>query len=112
MPGDGYAILIKGPVHLAKRFCRDQQRKHCWLGEEDISLASGINEFDWSKSPLEPGDVNHDRKVDSLDFSQVKSALGDRGEGIIEDINFNGRVNSQDLVFILSTLSTKYEDEL
>lgn len=111
-PGDNYAVLIKGPVHLAKKFCQDQQREYCWRGDENISLASGDNQFDWTTLPLEPGDVNQDKRVDSLDFSRVKNALGARGDNIPEDVNFNGEVNSQDLVFVLGTLGTKYEDDI
>ncbi len=110
-PGDNYAILIKGPVHLARRFCLDDQVEHCWLGEESITLNPGENEFNWAALNLEPGDIDQNGVVNSADFTTLKQALMTEG-GISEDINFNGIVNSQDVVFFLETLSTKYEDEL
>jgi len=110
-PGEGYAILIKGPVHLAKRFCKDDQKEHCWLGEEEISLASGENNFDWTDINLEPGDIDKNGVVNSADFTLLKEALKLEGD-VEEDINFNGIVNGQDITFFLNTLSTKYEDDI
>lgn len=111
-PGDNYLILIKGPKHLANRYCSDKQDGHCWLGEEDITLKKGENVFDWTDHELKPGDLNQDGVVNSNDFSQLKKALGQKGENIPEDLNYNGQVNSQDLVFFLNTLNSRYEDEI
>lgn len=110
-PGNKYAVIIKGPRHLARRFCRDQQEERCLLGQENLTLRAGENQFDWTALPLEPGDVNLDHRVDSLDFSRVRAALGQRGDEIAEDLNFNKVVNSQDLTLLLLTLGNKYEDE-
>jgi hypothetical protein len=110
-PGDGYAILIKGPVHLARRYCEDDQTEHCWLGEEDITLNAGGNSFDWTGLRLEPGDIDQNGVVNSADFTTLKQAFMTQGD-IPEDINFNGIVNGQDVTFFLGTLSTKYEDEI
>ncbi len=110
-PGSGYAVLVKGPVHLAKRFCKDDQREHCWLGEEEITLDSGENSFDWTEINLEPGDIDKNGVVNSADFTLLKEALKLEGD-VEEDINFNGIVNGQDITFFLNTLSTKYEDDL
>ena len=110
-PGDGYAILIKGPVHLARRYCEDDQTEHCWLGEEDITLDAGGNSFDWTGLRLEPGDIDQNGVVNSADFTTLKQAFMIQGD-IPEDINFNGIVNGQDVTFFLGTLSTKYEDEI
>lgn len=110
-PGDNYAILIKGPVHLAKRFCKNQQTEHCWLGEGGVTLNFGENEFDWTTLNLEPGDIDQNGIVNSSDFTRLKQALMEEGD-IPEDINFNGIVNGQDVSFFLQTLSAKYEDEI
>lgn len=110
-PGDNYAVLIKGPVHLARRFCFDGQTDHCWLGEEDISLVSGENVYDWTGLELEPGDIDGNGVINSLDFSLLKQALGAEGE-VKEDINFNRVVDVQDVAFFLRTLSEKYGDEI
>ncbi len=110
--GENYMVLVKGPKHLARRFCEEGQKEHCWLGEESIDLNPGENVFDWTGLELEPGDINQDGVVNTLDFSKLKQALGTRGKDISEDLNFNGIVNPQDVVFFLETLSTKYEDEI
>jgi hypothetical protein len=110
--GEGYTILIKGPKHLASRYCFDEQVEHCGLHEGSISLVNGENNFDWTGLELEAGDLNGDGIVNSKDFSQLKKALGKEGKGIAEDLNYNGVVNAQDVVFFLSTLSNRYEDEL
>jgi len=109
-PGGGYAVLIKGPVHLARKFCSNKQKERCQLGEENISLVPGDNNYDWTGLNLEPGDINLDGRVDSTDFSRIKSSLGNQSGK--EDINFNGIVNSQDIVLLLDTLNTKYEEEI
>ncbi|MFH1705439.1 MAG: dockerin type I domain-containing protein, partial [Patescibacteria group bacterium] len=107
-----YVVLIKGPVHLARRFCENNQEGHCWLGEENITLHSGENYFNWTGVELEPGDINGDGVVDSIDFYQIKYSIGQQGSGIQQDLNFNKRVDTQDLVFFLDTLSNRYEDQL
>jgi len=107
-----YAILIKGPIHVAQKFCEDNQTEHCWLGGENISLSPGVNNFDWTSLSLEPGDLNHDGVVNSLDYVIIRESFGQAGEGLVGDVNFNGQVNTQDAAFFLDTLSTRYEDEI
>jgi len=110
-PERNYVVSIKGPVHLARRFCKNEQTEHCWLGEGGINLASGNNSMDWTGLYLEPGDIDYNGVVNSADFSDLKQALMVEGD-VQEDINFNGIVNGQDVTFFLQTLSTKYEDEI
>jgi len=106
--GEGYAVFIKGPVHLTRKFCYDKQKEHCWLGEEDVTLELGENDYDWSGLELELGDANGDDRIDALDFALLKQALGLEGKGIKEDFNFNGVVNSQDVALFLESFSSKY----
>lgn len=111
-PGSGYSILLKGPVHLARRFCQDKQREHCWLGEGSLTINSGENSFDWTGLELEPGDINRDGVVDAADFTALKAAIGKSGTNVSEDLNRNGTVTGQDIVFFLDTLSERYEEEI
>lgn len=111
-PGSGYTILVKGPVHLARRFCLDNQQDHCWLGEGNLTIDSGDNTFDWTGLELEPGDINRDGVVDVNDFTDLKAAIGKSGQNIPEDLNRNGKVTGQDIVFFLDTLSRRYEEEI
>ncbi len=111
-PGDNYSALIKGPVHLARRFCWDNQTDYCRLDEGSLTLSSGENGFDWTGLRLKPGDINRDGKVNAADYTLLKAALGKRGRNVSEDLNRNGIVNTQDIVFFLETLSTRYGDEI
>jgi hypothetical protein len=111
-PGSGYSILIKGPVHLARRYCQNNQQEHCWLGEGNLTISSGQNSFDWTGLELEPGDINRDGVVDVTDFTDLKAAIGKSGTDIPEDLNRNGTVTGQDIVFFLDTLSRRYEEEI
>ncbi len=111
-PGSGYTILIKGPVHLARRFCEDEQVDRCWLGQGNLTITSGENVFDWTALALEPGDINRDGIVDATDYTKLKAALGQSGEAVQEDLNRNGTVTGQDVVFFLETLSKRYEEEI
>jgi len=111
-PSATYAVLIKGPIHVATKFCENRQTGHCWLGEEDISISPGVNNFDWTSLSLEPGDLNGDGVVNSLDYAIIREAYGQTGTRLVGDVNFNGQVNTQDTAFFLDTLSTRYEDEI
>lgn len=108
--GTGYTVFIKGPAHLARKFCSNKQKDRCRVDEGEIVLKQKIS-YDWTGLELEPGDINQDGVVDASDFSQLKQAIGLQGEGIKEDLNFNGVVNTQDIALFLETLSTKYEEE-
>ncbi len=105
-----YVVLIKGPVHLSNRYCRDDQDGYCWPDEGRISLNPGKNILDFTKWPLEPGDINRDGVINVVDFSLLKQALGEK-DSSKGDMNFNGTVNTQDISFFLDTLSRRYEDQ-
>ncbi len=108
---NNYSMLIKGPVHLMNRYCKNEQKGYCWKNEAGLEISTGVNKFNFADWPLVPGDINQDGVVDVVDFSVLKQALGARNYPR-EDINFNGIVNSQDINFLLQTLSTRYEDEI
>ncbi|MFH1561043.1 MAG: cohesin domain-containing protein [Patescibacteria group bacterium] len=110
--GDKYLVSVTVDGYLPRVFCRDFQVERCRVGDEAISLIIGDNDYDWTGFELEPGDVNFDTVVNSLDFTQVKSALGQTGVGLPEDVVPNGVVNPQDLVKLLETLSNKYGEEI
>jgi hypothetical protein len=110
-PGDNYAVNLKGPIHVGKRFCRDNQTESCTTEEFELSLSNGLNYFNWVGFPLLPGDINQDGRVDSLDFSRLKTNLGKRNQNLPVDLNYNRVVNTQDIILLLNTLNTAYEDE-
>lgn len=118
-PGDNLTIYIKGPKHLARKFCQNNQTERC-TGMGKISLKPGENNFDFTRLSLEPGDLPDPTKnmaqdgvVNSDDLSRLKLRLGktDSSDLAIADLDFNGVVNTRDVVLFLQTLSTKYEEE-
>lgn len=119
-PGSSYAIFIKGPKHLAKKFCVNQPTKRCLSGDGKIVLTTGVNTFDFSTLVLEAGDVpdpNNNNKQDgvanSADWSLVKSLLAktDRASLDIADLDLDGKIGSNDFEMVKSTIETRYEDE-
>lgn len=119
-PGEIYSIFIKGPKHLARKFCQNNQTERCF-GRGEITLAAGNNFFDFSQLGLEPGDLpnpeegmKQDGLVSSADLALIKArffADDDRQRFAIADLDFNQTINSRDIVLFLQTLSTKYGEE-
>ncbi len=111
IPEGFYLISVKGPNHLARRYCYHDQDRYCQLGNNNILITRGDNDIDFTGWPVEPGDINQDGVVDVLDFSILKQSLGEKGYHKA-DINFNGVVNTQDISIFLRTLDSRYEDEI
>ena len=117
--GSDYKIFIKGPKHLARKFCTNGQTSRC-SGDGQISLAVGNNNFDFSKLVLEAGDLPNpndgmiqDGVVNSLDYSLWKDRFGRDDSNIlaVADVNLDGIVNSGDWQLMRITLETKYEED-
>ncbi|MCD6225835.1 hypothetical protein J7J95_02010 [bacterium] len=117
VPGEGYTVVIKGPRHLAGRFCVDGQTQRC-SSEGKITISSGENRYDFSGYSLLPGDIpdetgKQDGVVDVKDFYRLKRALTSSDEKLKEnsDLDFNGVVSGRDVVLFLQTLAERYYDE-
>lgn len=117
-PGN-YQIYIKGPKHLAKKFCRDNQEDRC-TSNETLALIVGENTFDFSKTILEGGDLpnpndggKQDGVVNSVDFGLVNNRLGSTAaeDLAIADLDLNGIVNVTDRILLRITLETRYEED-
>jgi len=108
-PGSSFDILVKGPKHLQKRLANR------------VTLVTGINsEFDWSGTPLEPGDLpdpaqnfQQDGVANAHDASLILERLNkDDADSLrVADLNYDGIVNLNDYSLLIQTLSTKYEEE-
>jgi len=121
--GKNYAIFIKGPKHLATKFCYLYQKKHC-SGLGELSLAAGGNDFNLSNLPLLAGDIPdkngvQDEVVDAADFNRLKRALISLDPSLRKraNLNFNTNsigqdiVNGADIALFLETLSVRYDDD-
>lgn len=118
--GSGYRMSIKGPKHLAMRFCEDGQSTYCF-GPGNLTLnTSENNYFDFSYLPLLAGDIAgqdnagvQDGVVDMTDMVLIKSALKTgASESVINsaDLNYDGGVSGIDMQMFLKTLSERYDD--
>jgi len=118
-PDSGYKIFIKGPKHLAKKFCQSGQTERC-VGEGNITLVVGENNMDFSGEILEAGDVpdpndggRQNGVVNSVDYSLVQNRIGSSlpEDLVIADLNLDEIVNSVDVIMLRNTLETKYEED-
>jgi hypothetical protein len=112
--GGTYTIYIKGEKHLSRKFCYDGQADRC-SEPGSIKLTQGINNFDFSGRPLQPGDIvqggDQSDLVNDRDFQFLQNELnGD--ETSTADLDYNGLVHGKDIVFFLQTLQTKYGDNI
>ncbi len=117
--GTDYAILIKGPKHLAKKCCENRPSTRC-TGNGNISLTTGVNDYDFSTQELPAGDLpnpadnmQQDGVVNSVDYSLWNARFGreDADSLAVADLDLNGVVNSADWGLMRITLETRYEED-
>ena len=118
VPGGNYAIIVKGPKHLARKFCVNNPEARCSAGGQ-LTLRQGTNSFDFSNLPLLAGDIpnangQQDGVVDSQDFSLLIASLQANAAADLRhraDLNFDGINNGADIQLFLNTMSKKYDDD-
>lgn len=109
------AVKVKGLYHIKRRMCKDGQKEK--VDENtvcDVDLTEGSPVYDFSEYVLLAGDVNRDGKVDTEDFSIVKTALDAGAElrcGVRYDLNLDGVVNSLDTGLIRDHSLAERDDE-
>lgn len=119
-PADNYKIIVKGPKHLAKRFCIARPDGglgyFCPESASAITLDTGLNEFDFSSAILTAGDLpldgGQDSILDSSDLSFIRTNLGIKITDVIRvgDLNLDGIVDTQDYAMVINNMSSN-EDE-
>jgi len=120
--GDGYFLYVKGPKHLAEKFCINSQTTRCRFGQS-LTLAL-TNTFDFSGFALEPGDIPNaagvqDGLVDGNDFGVLKQSLLSTDESLRARANLdfdkgstgNNLITGRDVVLFLDTLRQRYDDD-
>lgn len=87
---DTYDVLVKGPVHLQKKF-------------ENINLTAGTNTQDWSTIVLQTGDAIGNNKIDIYDYNKLVGDFGPRmpEEGSPADFDLDGDVDIFDYNFLV-----------
>lgn len=115
---DRYSITIKGPLHLAKRFCvlsaSDEQSAPCT--EPQIILAPRIvASYTGKADSLDPGDLpEQDGVLNVMDIPKVLSNLlkADNEARATADLNYDGVVNASDWQLLLQSMQKRYDDEI
>lgn len=84
-----YDILIKGWVHLQKKF-------------PGVTLNPGANNQNWSDIELRAGDIDGNNLINPLDVTKVFNDYPQNTtEGDIADLNLDGKVNAIDIGLII-----------
>jgi len=112
-----YKIYVKGPKQLQKKICDLTPTEtapgtyHCENGR--ITLKNGVNNLDFSNVYQLVGDLpEQNGVVDSYDISLIRNNLNRTDYNIlsIADVNFDGRVDSQDYSLLIAALSIRFDD--
>ncbi len=115
----GWAFVIKGPKHLAMKFCHNNQTNIC-LGQGNLTILKGENNFDFTGLKLLAGDIPdlngiQDGVADSSDFAILVKALDEqdrlRMNSQRADLNFDRLNTGADIQLFLKTVAEKYADD-
>jgi hypothetical protein len=101
---------IKGQVHARMYYCVKSQSAKNTSEICNLSLDGTVNNF--YEYPILGGDVNQDGVVNGQDFSAVKTASMTRkqvadGGYMVEDLNGNCLMESQDVTLLMLALNEK-----
>jgi hypothetical protein len=127
-PGSGFLVYIKGPRHLAKKFCVNNQVGRC-NPEQSFTFTSGDNNLSLigtttTSTYLEGGDLpnpndgfKQDGVANSIDFGLLNQVVHERlhstavNDILVGDIDLDGEVTATDLLRLRQTLESKYEED-
>ncbi|NTU72963.1 hypothetical protein HGB07_02185 [Candidatus Roizmanbacteria bacterium] len=122
--GTNYIVYVKGPKHLQKKICdalptEDSTKPgtyHCL--NNAITLKQGDNNLNFSGIALLAGDLPDQSNtqqglIDSTTLTRITTYFGkkDAASLNVADVDMNGRINTQDYVYVLRALSIKYDEE-
>ena len=100
-------LRIKNQNYLVSKMCfNHQSSKMSTTSACDLILTNGTT-YDFSNYPLNPGDLNQDGMVNSVDFSVVKDNIDSSSNTACDktgDLNYDGMVNSFDISFLKKSL--------
>lgn len=112
---ENVAAFIKGAKHLQVKYGEDNQTAVYNKAGGTLVLTKDTSTskvYDFSGYPLLAGDVNQDGVVNGQDFSAVKTASMTRkqvadGGYMVEDLNGNCLMESQDVTLLMLALNEK-----
>lgn len=120
--GNGYAVIVKGEKHLARKFCKSQgQTTACAPGESITITQPTINTvqiFDFTGIPLEPGDLPpQDGFVGQSDFDTIRTLQAKPSDLLTTsdlhtgDLNYDHVISTWDIFWMRKTLETKTDEQ-
>lgn len=110
--GKGYSLSIKGPLHLAKRFCTltaTASGTPCANSQIYFTQATTTVNYNGEGDLLYGGDLpTQDGALTVVDVQKLISNLGKNEPSA--DINFDGIVNGADWELMLRSMQNRYDD--
>jgi hypothetical protein len=112
-----YSLAVKGGKHLRKVVCQNNPSEptpgtyNC--RSSDLTFTEGQNEINFSGIYMLAGDIPvQNGVVDSLDIAYIRQNFGNTQTDNLTrgDLNFDGIIDTQDYVLIMSALSFKYDE--
>jgi hypothetical protein len=111
-----YILYVKGPHHVQEKICDAAPSEtnlgtyNCSVGK--IGIVAGQNTFDFSNILLLAGDLDQNGVVDSVDLAMIRNNLGktDATNLSKEDVNLDGKIDTQDFSLVISALSMKVDE--
>ena len=112
-----FTIGIKGEKHVRLRFCQiTGQTIPCAYGQTMTYTQAIPITFEFTGRSLPAGDLNQDNQIDTKDiklmtdiFNKPTSLVTD-ADRTIADVNYDGYVDNNDLILLLQSLSTRYDE--
>ena len=112
-----YSLAVKGAKHLNKVVCQNNPSESFPGGYQcsasNIQFVTGDNDIDFSGIYLLAGDIPQQNGiVDSVDISFIRQNFGNTSPDNLRrgDLNFDGIIDTQDYVLIMTALAFKFDE--
>ncbi len=112
-----YSLAVKGAKHLNKVVCQNNPSESFPGGYQcsasNIQFGTGDNNIDFSGIYLLAGDIPQQNGiVDSVDISFIRQNFGNTSPDNLRrgDLNFDGIIDTQDYVLIMTALAFKFDE--
>lgn len=112
-PSDDYAILIKGPKHIQKKYCDNNPSEpaagHYLCTQNAVVLNRGANNLNYKNVMQLAGDINQDGIVNSVDIVNIRTSIGatNADDLAVGDVNHDGVINAIDDALVIFTLANR-----
>lgn len=117
-PGNNYLFIIKGPKHLARKYCETRPATNGEInsyscGGKSITLTDSENLLNFTALPLLAGDLpQQDKVLNAADFNSLMGCIGKIEDSCANaDLNYDGVINATDTSILYASMKLKYDDE-